>query len=162
MLYCRDLPSTVKLTNTDGRNLELLGWQVDVGALSYWYLTASGAGPVFVIFDTAAPNAVMKKFASFGAAPGGSQGAEAGVDLGIVSSAMTGPDRYVLGSFKVLTAAVFKDLMSPQLIKRLPPSVDVVPLDGVYTVSPGPTFGIVGKAPDLASQFLKFMVDAQK
>lgn len=160
MLYCRDLPKTVKLKANNGRNVELVAWQHGVGVNAFWYMPATAGFPLFVILDTAAANAVMTTFVSFGVAPyddlltAGTLSTSESVSTGAVSAAMTGADRPVLGSFKMFAG--------PTLVQRLAASVWLMPADGIYEVSKGPTYAIKGSASDLAKQFLQCMVDAQK
>ncbi|HEU4485157.1 MAG TPA: hypothetical protein VFR96_06680 [Povalibacter sp.] len=159
MLYCRDLPKNVKLKANDGRNVELIAFQHGVGVDSFWYMPASAGWPLFVILDTADANAVMKKFVSFGAASfddllsAGSTSSGDEAPMGVISAIVQGSQRCFLGSFKLLAGA---------FASRLQSSAWLMPADGVYEVTVGPTYAIKGSAGDLARQFLQFMVDAQK
>lgn len=160
MLYCRDLPKNVKLKANDGRNVELIAFQHGVGVDSFWYMPASAGWPLFVILDTADANAVMKKFVSFGAASfddllsAGSTSSGDEPPMGIRSAMILGSEHFLLASFKVLAG--------PMMASRLQDSAWLMPADGVYEVTVGPTYAIKGSAGDLARQFLQFMVDAQK
>jgi hypothetical protein len=160
MLYCRDLPKTVKLKANNGRNVELVAFQHGVGVDSFWYMPASAGWPLFVILDTADANAVMKKFVSFGAASfddllsAGSASSGDEASMGVRSSVIVGSDRALLGSFKVFAGST--------IASRLQDSAWSMPADGVHEVTAGPVYAIKGAAGDLARQFLQFMVDAQK
>ncbi len=160
MLYCRDLPKTVKLKANNGRNVELVAFQHGVGVDSFWYMPASAGWPLFVILDTADANAVMKKFVSFGAASfddllsAGSASSGDEALIGVRPGVIVGSDRALLSSFKPLVRAMFAS--------RLQDSAWSMPVDGIHEVTAGPTYAIKGAAGDLAKQFLQFMVDAQK
>jgi len=162
MLYCRNLPKNLALTANNGRKFELLSFGA-VGGETICYRPASSSGPVFVIWDTAAANAVVTSFSSFGARTFGdnylttgssSSGAEAGASLGVGSAAAAGPDRHFLGSFK--------HLIGPAFFTNLPAIMLSLPEEGRHAVTKGPTFSIIGPAADLAVQFLECLAAAQK
>ncbi|HEY4214767.1 MAG TPA: hypothetical protein VGM84_25040 [Steroidobacteraceae bacterium] len=159
MLYCRDVPRTIEVNDFDGRKLALQRLGDAVQSPVYVFMTASGTGPLFVIWDTDAANAVVTSFSLFGAGTLGGEDLLTGgtvssgdTSAGVTSGMCLGGDRAFLSSFKVVVSAINQPTLAIQSYVEL----------GRFPVSKGPTYFVVGKAPAIAAEFLKYIVDRQK